>query len=235
MIKDLMSENDMIKDFLNVFEKRPTQSLNNSMLLMVFEELENKNQEDTHVIVERILMVLKTHYPNTENFSGFLFRAEFVEKFSWAIPDVHSIMEIIKFAEGNEILEVGAGNGFWSILIKTLGGIITSSDPMISHCDFNAFHKNFQKLDAVEAVKQNPTNVLFICWPSYQNPYAYEALKEFKGNKFIYIGEDKYGCCGSPLFFNLLNDEWELKKQIEIECWYTIHDRMEFYERKIKL
>ena len=231
-----MSENDMIKSFINEFEKRPTQSLNNSMLQMVFEELENKNQEDTHVIVERILMVLKTHYPNTENFSGFLFRAEFAKTFSWVrILNIVFIYEIISFANKDEILSIASGNCFIERIIEVLGGIITSSDPMISHCDFNAFHKNFQKLDAVEAVKQNPTNVLFICWPSYQNPYAYEALKEFKGNKFIYIGEDKYGCCGSPLFFNLLNDEWELKKQIEIECWYTIHDRMEFYERKIKL
>jgi hypothetical protein len=229
-----MSENTMMQDFINVFEKRPEKSLNTAMKEMVFEELENKNQEEAHVIVERILTVLKTNYPNTDNFSGFLFRGEFVKTFSWAIPNIECIYEIILFACKEKILSVASGNCFIERFIEFLGGIITSSDSMISHCEFNAFHKNFQKLDAVEAIRQNPTNVLFMCWPSYQGKYAYDALNEFKGNKFIYIGEDEDGCCGSPLFFDLLKNEWELKKQVEIECWYTIHDRMEFYERKIK-
>ena len=227
----------MDKDYQKVlFEFNARSSyINETMQQMVLEELKNK-EEDKFVVVERILTILKKNYPNTDNFSGYLIRGEFVKSFSWVIPNIDFIIAIILFANEEEILSIASGTCLIEAFIEYLGGKIISTDPKISHFDSDSilFHKNFQKLNAVDAVKQNSTNVLFICWPSYCDKYAFDALKEFKGNKLIYIGENSNGCNADQNFFDLLDEEWGLINQIEIECWYTIHDRMEFYERKIK-
>lgn len=265
---------------------------------MVIAELNEINEEKLIkkkiVLVKTLLNKLMQMYSGAEIFS-YMYRDNFTKTFSWAIPDVNSIMQIIEFVGEDVLLEVGAGTGFWSFIIKTLGGKVVSTDrnyvskvessninsevvlsdlnTKVVSCDLNTkvvtsnqksevdtsnqksevvssdkkyvdeywppecnFDKPFLEMDIIdgkEAVIKYPTNALFICWPNYYSDWAYDALKEFKGNKFIYIGEDKDGCCGTPMFFDLLKDEWDLKKKINIPRWSGLMDKLYFYERKL--
>ena len=95
--------------------------LNRNIIIknIVIAELDKINEEKIKnkkmVIVQNLLNTLMQQYTGAVLFST-MYRDNFTKTFSWAISDVYSIMEIIKFVEGNEILEVGAGTGFWSVL-----------------------------------------------------------------------------------------------------------------------
>ena len=210
------------------FEKHNTKIKN-----MVIDELKNKNEEDNIIVVSKVFELLKFNYPNTEDFSGFVNRKQYTKTFSWAIFDIFTIMSIINFAENQIILEVASGNGFLSKLIELLGGEIIPTEPMNGYCDFKLFYSRIRKLNAVEAVIKYPTNVLLMCWPSYLDNYAINALQLFNGDKFIFIGEDKYGCTANDAFFDYLEEKWTLAKKINIQNWYGIYDTLNFYERKI--
>ena len=114
---------DFESEFRSLFNEfnsgDPLLNRNNIVRKMVIEELDAINEEKIKnkkmVIVQNLLNTLMQQYTGAVFFST-MYRDNFTKTFSWAIPDVHSIMEIIKFAEGNEILEVGVGTGFWSVL-----------------------------------------------------------------------------------------------------------------------
>lgn len=74
---------------------------------------------------------------------------------------------------------------------------------------------------------------LFLCWPPYDEPMAYEALKAFKGQYLWYIGEDEGGCTAGDDFFQLLDSQWELIETCpEFYSWSGLHDELRLYRRK---
>lgn len=166
--------------------------------------------------------------------TGFFARDAFIENFSWAVPSVQAIEEICKFAAGELILEVGAGNCFWAFLIRKAGQRIIPSDSFASHGTkrSKSFVPEMFELDAIQAIQVHQTNVLLLSWPGYEDPMGVDALKAFTGNKLIYIGEGPGGCTGNDEFFDLLDLHWIRVNRVDIPCWYGIHDSLEFYVRK---
>lgn len=90
---------------------------------------------------------------------------------------------------------------------------------------------------------ENEDRILFLCWPPYGSDMAAEALKRFKGDLVIYIGEGGGGCTADDNFFSLVghevwDDEGERPAQIfkEIDFhhmvqWSGIHDDLYVFER----
>jgi hypothetical protein len=275
---------DIESDFKRLFDEFNSDDplLNRNIIAtnIVVAELDKINEEKLLkkkiVLVKTLLNKLMQMYSGAEIFS-YMYRDNFTKTFSWAIPDVNFIMQIIEFVGEDELLEVGAGTGFLLFIIKTLGGKVVSTDlnyllkvdssnpnsevvtsdqnsevdtsdlnsEVVSsekkyvdefwppECNFNNPFLEMDIIDAKDAVMKYPTNALFICWPNSYNDCAFDALKEFKGNKFIYIGEAEGGCCGTHLFFNLLKEEWNLIKKINIPRWRGNMDNLYFYERKL--
>ena len=59
-----------------------------------------------------------------------------------------------------------------------------------------------------------------------------ESINLFRGDKLVYIGEDKYGCTGSKKFHDILAKEWKLIETIDIPRWKSIYDQIHLYKRK---
>jgi hypothetical protein len=163
-------------------------------------------------------------------------RDAFVENFSWAVPSSKAIREICNFAAGELILEVGAGICFWAFLIRKAGNCIIASDNLSSHesTTDNSFIPEMFVMDGVQAVQTHKTNVLFMCWPGFEDPMAVDSLRAFTGDKFIYIGEDRGGCTANDEFFDLLDKDWSKVANIDIPSWFGIYDSLSFYVRKPK-
>lgn len=172
-----------------------------------------------------------TYKRNTKQ--NYIDRYFFTNNLSWAIPTIHAIKSIVEFADSDQILEIACGLGLWAGMIEACGGNIITSDPFTSHntSQDKCFLSNVHLLDAVTAVKTFETNVLFVCWPSYDSSYAHDALKEFKGNKLVYIGEGYSGCTADDNFHELLQREWKLVNNVQIPCWWGIHDSLNMLER----
>ena len=88
---------------------------------------------------------------------------------------------------------------------------------------------NLNHQDAIK--KYGHYDTLLLSWPPYDDNMAYETIKLFKGYKIIYIGEPIGGCCGNDEFFDILEKEWMLIKEIKIPQWEGIHDSIFVYER----
>lgn len=63
--------------------------------------------------------------------------------------------------------------------------------------------------DGHHAPKRHPDRALFLCWPSYDDPWAAHALACYEGDLLIYCGEPEGGCCADDDFFQLVDAEWD--------------------------
>lgn len=179
-------------------------------------------------------------------------RFDLCSAFAWAVPDQNAIDQIVKFAQNETIIEIGAGRGYWASLIKNAGGNVECWD------DYSrGYSPDSQTLKMIEMSRQHgyelpdffhpvqkgsyevlqnyPTGkgVLFLCWPEYDTSQAHDALKNFRGDKVIFVGEGWGGCTGDEEFFNLLGEEWDERDPwIEIPQYNGIHDYMSLYTRK---
>jgi len=185
--------------------------------------------------------VLHTTIPAlTKNRSDIFRRSDFISCFSWAIPSHDSIDKLVKFfADKGEILEVGAGLGFWAALLQAHYIEVIPTDPFRSHglekITPNQITKrtftDVECMDHLEAIKTYNTPCLFLCWPSYNDPFAAEALTAFQGKYLIYIGEAEGGCTADDKFFELLSENWTRLEYISIPSWDSIYDGICIYVR----
>ena len=123
----------------------------------------------------------------------------------------------------------------WAALLKDSGVNVIVTDA------FEGFgytpqitYTNVEKKDSLEAVViyKNKCNVLMTVWPAFGRSYTAEALEKFTGDKLVYIGESRGGCTACDYFFNLLERNWDLIKEIEIPTWFLVNDTCQLYQRK---
>ena len=128
-------------------------------------------------------------------------------------------------------MEVGAGSGLWAYLLKDSGANIVATD------DFSwKIKKKFTKVEKLDVEnslnKYKDSGVLLLVWPPYDEPTANNALKKFRGNKLVYVGEGVDGATADDAFHNRLRKYWKLTDKYDIPQWQYFHDTMKFYERK---
>lgn len=81
----------------------------------------------------------------------------------------------------------------------------------------------------------NDNSNLCICCAITQeldDDFAYEGLKNFKGDTFILVGEDRGGCTGSERMWCELQKNWENSDIIHHHNWRGIYSCVQIYKRK---
>lgn len=158
-------------------------------------------------------------------FDSFYYREQMISEFGFSIPCTEALNEIKKI--GN-ILEIGAGTGYWSKLLKDIGVNIISTDSKSGDYQFS-YNNDVIKMDAVEAIKEYPDRNVFVSWPCYDETWAFEAAKAMEqGTTLIYIGEGNGGCTADDNFHNYFFDDKNFIEadEVFIPQWDGIHDRM---------
>lgn len=195
----------------------------------------------------------RSHSDSRSNFMDEYNKKEFfINNFSFAIPSKEAIEELVKWIGGSRVIEIGAGRGLWARLLSEEGVSVEASD--ISHIKDNKFfnfneqenddkekHKTYfeiKEISGEEHAKTGTTNdVLMMVWPYFEGSLEKEdwqslALKNFKGSKFIFIGESEYGATGSPALWNEIRKNWITERYISIPNWRGISDAIQLYRRK---
>ena len=157
------------------------------------------------------------------------YRMQFVEIFSWSIPNHDFLREIAKVAGRMKCLEVGSGKGLYLALLRLLGVDIDGIDIVVDKTFTPVTKVSVQEVSSYTSDQKY--ELLFLCWPDYQNPIAYESLSNFKGNTLVYVGQQR-GCTANDEFFDLLDREWELISEHEVAEWKCIYDGGYIYKRK---
>ncbi len=163
-------------------------------------------------------------YAKKSDTFSFSVRDKLVKVFAWAIPNNDAIAALAKLPK---IVEVGAGNGYWSHLVKRAGGDITPFDTKPWLGSWTPVQKIDNGCQFLHKFK-----TLFLCWPPYDDTMAFHYLSRFNGEYVAYVGEGHGGCTGDDAFHALLDDSWEEIETIDIPQWYGVHDRLYIFKRK---
>ncbi len=171
--------------------------------------------------------------------SAFMMRHKITCAFAWWMPTKKTFDKLCKVLRNKGVLSLGCGMGIVETALKATiradGGtakwVLTDISPATPDVhEFNA-------VDAVH--KFLGADVLFIAWPTYRDPWAYNALQakiaiaDKSGEEFlvVYVGEEKGGCTAEDLFFDLLNDKFKIKYEyLECKNWGGIHDGVSVYK-----
>lgn len=184
-------------------------------------------------------------------------------RYSWAIPDENAL-ELIAKHSPNGVLEIGAGGGYWAMLLQQRGLDVAAYDPEPPPGE-SSWHSG-KAWTAVHAgdhtvAAEHPTRTLMLCWPSYAQSWAAAALELYQGDTVIYIGEGSGGCTADDRFHALLGHEpycwhtdddgneldcpqdcashvaplFEEMADVEIPQWAGLHDRLMVYRRLPRL
>lgn len=195
---------------------------------------------------------------------------------AWGIPSPEVLDVIVNYLDGRPMVEIGAGNGYWAYLFKQMGvdmtaydlypighedswfekkpserraGLIGEWDPFGDGDTTKEFFPVIKGGPEVLGLSGNRDRVLFMCWPPYDQPMAYDAALAFQGDTIVYIGEGPYGCNADENFWALVtgdepwraSDEeevemparaWELVETHDMVQWGGLHDNVMIFKRK---
>lgn len=158
---------------------------------------------------------------------------EYVPQFGLAVPNDEAIKACAAHAP---LLEIGAGCVYWAYELRKVGADIIATEPRIgekNHYTFGVRNPwtKLEELSGVEAVQKYPDRNLIIIWPSYNWPWAYEALQVFTAQIVIYVGE-WHGCTADDNFHDLLESNFEEIEGVSIPRFEAIHDTLTIWKRK---
>jgi len=181
-------------------------------------------------------------------------RAYYIVNFGWSIPTKQAVDKVNDFVANDQVLEIGAGAGLWAHLLSMERNIDCStkesyvSNAFIHAVDNHSTHYHHtntfyyvQDMDWKQAIDTHDTNCLMLIWPpcglepnvaknQNRSNMSHLALKYFKGDKLIYIGDTS--CTGSSKFHSILYKKWKLVKIISIPTWRHLSDKVYLYRRK---
>ena len=158
-------------------------------------------------------------------------RKKLRKKFAFAIPTNHALRSILDV--GNEIVEIGAGSGYWAYLLDREGATVRAYDNGSWSSFFNGDRWFDVKRGGPGMLRHYPNAVALIVWPPYDEPMAFEVAKRIRvGNYLVYVGEGRGGCTGDDAFFNLLESDFERIGGTAIPQWWGLHDHLDIYRRE---
>jgi hypothetical protein len=166
-------------------------------------------------------------------------RHSLTHKYSWSLPNEEALATV---AEQGKVLEAGAGSGYWASLVKAMGGDIVAFDRHGTNVQANRFHSTATTAwtdiltGKEERVKDFPDRTLFMSWPPDGEPFAYNVLNHYRGNRMLFVGEGRGGITGDYAFHDLLDSDWKQIKTVKLQNWECaegfIDDSMSVFERK---
>ena len=176
--------------------------------------------------------------------------------YSWAVPDDAALSAIASHSPGG-VVEIGAGGGYWSAMLRARGVDVVAYDP-----DPRGEHSNWfcNKKPWSEVLRGDETVVighsdrtLLTVWPCYAEGWTDRMLDLYGGDTVIYVGEGVSGCTGSDRMHALLGEagwcwhdedeadtcshatapeaRFELKHEQAVPQFAGVHDRLFVYKR----
>jgi hypothetical protein len=158
-------------------------------------------------------------------------RGDLVDEYSWAVPNEDAL---IYLAEFDELVEVGAGSGYWANCINKAGGKVMpyDIDPPKTKDRGGDTWTHVERC-AVEDMRDDcfESPVLMV-WPALKEGVA-TTVAEREPPHILYVGEPRGGCTGEDEFFYEIERKYGLVAKIEIPSYAGIHDDLFHYVRKV--
>jgi hypothetical protein len=162
--------------------------------------------------------------------------AEYAHKWAYSVrPEREQWPKLIEFLSIGPVLEIAAGSGLLAhLLSKELLTPWIATDDASWECPQCADRKFYdsERMSATDAVLKIHSETLVVIWPP---PYVEDivtAVKNYKGQQILYIGEWVEGVTVDMPFFIALNENWELVDIVPIQKRIT-DEACYLYKRKL--
>lgn len=170
-------------------------------------------------------------------------------RFSWAVPDEKAIAKIAEVSP-NGVVEIGAGAGYWTKMLRQAGVDVISYDPAPVNSKWHKGSWDEVIFGDHTSVIGHPDRTLLTVWPEYQAEWSEAMVSLYEGSTVVYVGEGYGGCTGNDGMHAILGADaycWCEGKctcqpkaeqlfvetdTVEIPQWCGLHDYLYVYNRK---
>lgn len=162
-----------------------------------------------------------------------LARKPFTRTYGFSIPCAEAIGMLSRLGP---LLEIGAGSGYWSALLRNAGLDLAATDEVADGQLGYGFHVGrfaaIEPLSGVNAVRAWPERDVFCSWPTEGSPWALAAVRAMRvGRRLALIGEPRGGCTGTPGLFRYLETRFRRLGELQIPQFPKVSDSLVVYER----
>ncbi|WP_052314091.1 hypothetical protein [Nocardia thailandica] len=157
-------------------------------------------------------------------------RSEMCKTFAWSIPSPADLLWIKAHLGGRDMVEIGAGAGYWAWQLRQLGVDVAAYDN--KSWEVEQQWADVQIGDEA-AAGLHPDRALLLVWPPYDDPMAAAALSHYSGDTVIFAGEADGGCTADDAFYQALATGWvEIGQAPYHPTYWGIHCRLTAYRRQ---
>mmetsp|Transcript_22545 Transcript_22545/g.55809 ORF Transcript_22545/g.55809 Transcript_22545/m.55809 type:complete len:349 (+) Transcript_22545:345-1391(+) len=183
--------------------------------------------------------------------------------YAWGVPTSEAldcVAQAVKDSAGKGVVEIGAGTGYWTSLLRRRGIPVTAYDLHPCHApEPNGHHRLLNRgnpppftsiarggAEAVLHADELPdaAHVMLVCWPPREGDpgvrsdvsgMALDALCAFRGTTVVYVGETSEvtsGATAGPAFHDALHTDWVLRRRVLLPHWPGAADSLTVWSRK---
>lgn len=162
-----------------------------------------------------------------------LARKVFVRTWGFSIPCAEAIGVLSRLGP---LVEIGAGSGYWTALLRKAGLDAIATDAMAKGNIGYGFEAGrfcaVEPLAGPEAVRAHPGRDVFCSWPTEGSPWALAAVRAMPlGRRLALIGEPRGGVTGTPGLHRFLETRFQLLGALAIPQFPRCADQLFVYER----
>jgi hypothetical protein len=158
----------------------------------------------------------------TNSYRLFALRERWINEFGFFIPCAEVLDSL---ASAKCVLEVGAGTGFMTRLMKHRGIPVIGSDPALMKHGFEVgrYDSGQYRLQAKTAVRRFwNADTVFCSWPSYDETWFRQMLKAMRiGQRLVVVRES---ATADETAWDYYESSFEEIDAIDIPCFYGLHD-----------
>lgn len=183
---------------------------------------------------------------NVDRSLSWVMRREvLVRRYAWAVPTDEALDELAKHAP---LVEMGAGTGYWASLLRARGvDVIAYDKTPVGNPELpNPWHSEREGLPlgakivpftevlcgAPAVLAQRADRSLFLCWPPYSDPMAYDSLMAWEGKTLVLVAEGTGGATADEPFWERLDELFECVAHVRLPQWPGLHDVMTVWRRR---
>lgn len=175
------------------------------------------------------------------------YRDELVYEYAYAIP-TYTTIEYLSLID--DIVEIGAGKGYWAYLLEQLGvdiipydqepnapvpGVASTPEhePPLVTDGFSTPFTDVELGNPIDLINHGERS-LFICWPPQTTLMAWKSLDWYDdagGDTVLYLGEGPGGVTGNDSFFEKLFDTYQFARTVHNMSWGGYSDALHVFTR----
>jgi len=150
-------------------------------------------------------------------------RDEAIKRFGFSIPS-GELLDALRRLQ--PIVEIGAGSGYLTALMRKHGIDVIGTDPRLAyeHVISHGAHDTKQlTIEGKTAVRRFADRTVFCSWPSLSHTWFRQALKAMRiGRRIIIIEEDS---CGDNSTWDYRDANFRHESEIALPAWPYMNDR----------